>query len=132
MHMDSTRAYPRRWGTLSGLCLSLLMVTIDNTIVNVALPTLAAALRTSASQLQWIVEAYSLVFAGLLLTGGTLSDRFGSRRVLSLGLLIFGVTSTLGTVVTSPEGLIAARAVMGLGAALIMPATLAVIKHMFL
>lgn len=129
--MNSSQSYERRWWTLAALCLSLLMVTIDNLIVNVALPTLGVELRTSASQLQWIVEAYSLVFAGLLLVGGTLSDRWGSRRILTLGLVVFGVASTVGAFVSSASALIIARAVMGLGGAMIMPSTLAMIKHIF-
>jgi EmrB/QacA subfamily drug resistance transporter len=129
--MTELSGYPRRWWALSALCLALLMITIDNTIVNVALPTLSAELQTSTSELQWIVEAYSLLFAGLLLTGGTLNDRFGSRRMFTIDLLIFGIISTVAAFVTSAGALIVARSVMGLGGALIMPSTLAAIKHLF-
>ncbi|GAB4201405.1 MAG: MFS transporter [Roseiflexaceae bacterium] len=129
--MVATPTYSQRWWILGALCVALLMITIDNTIVNVALPTLSAELRTSTSELQWIVEAYSLLFAGLLLTGGALNDRFGSRRLFTVGLLIFGAASTLAAFVSSAGALIAARALMGLGGALIMPSTLATIKQIF-
>jgi MFS family permease len=88
--MDATLAYRRRWWTLVVLCFSLLIIGVDNTILNVALPTLVRVLHASASQLQWMVDAYTLVFAGLLLTAGSLGDRFGRKKTLSLGLLIFG------------------------------------------
>src|SRR4051812_46117962 len=86
---------PRRWWGLAVLCLSLLTISIDNTILNVALPTLARELDAGASQLQWIVDAYMLVFAALLLTAGSLGDRFGRRRALAAGLITFGVGSLL-------------------------------------
>src|SRR5437773_11642329 len=82
--------YDRRWWVLAVLCLSLLIIGIDNTILNVALPTLSRTLHATNSQLQWIVDAYVLVFASLLLTTGSLSDRFGRRSALALGLAIFG------------------------------------------
>src|SRR6476619_6048922 len=83
--------YPRRWWTLGVLCLSLLVISLDNTILNVALPTLVRDLGASSSQLQWMVDAYTLVFAGLLLTAGSLSDRYGRRTALASGLVVFGV-----------------------------------------
>src|SRR5689334_23612166 len=86
-------AADRRWWMLLVLCLSVLLVTIDNTIVNVALPTLSRDLGASTSKLQWIVDAYRLVFAGLLLVAGHLGDRFGRRRLLQVGLVLFGLTS---------------------------------------
>ncbi|MFI5047131.1 MAG: MFS transporter, partial [Acidimicrobiia bacterium] len=82
---------PRRWATLGVLCVSLLVIVIDNTIVNVALPTLVRDLGSSISDLQWVVDAYSLVFAGLLLTAGTLGDRYGRKGALSAGLVLFGL-----------------------------------------
>src|SRR4051812_22759842 len=88
-----SRRETNRWLTLGVLCLSLLVIVVDNTIVNVALPTLVRELGTSTSQLQWVVDAYTLVFAGLLLTAGSLGDRFGRRGALSIGLLIFGAGS---------------------------------------
>src|SRR5438477_12519115 len=83
------RIHDRRWLTLLVLCVSLLVIVIDNTIVNVALPTLVRDLGTSISDLQWVVDAYTLVFAGLLLTAGSLGDRFGRKGALTLGLVIF-------------------------------------------
>src|ERR671938_832550 len=121
----------RRWWTLGVLCLSLLVIGLDNTILNVALPTLERDLGASSSQLQWIVDAYMLVFAGLLLTAGALGDRFGRKRALSLGLVVFGAGSGLSALATSPEMLIGARAIMGIGGAFIMPSTLSIIMAVF-
>ena len=109
--------YDRRWWILSVLCLSLLIVGLDNTILNVALPTLSRDLRATTSQLQWIVDAYTLVFAGLLLTTGSLGDRYGRSSVLSLGLVIFGVGSIASAFAGTASTLIATRALMGVGAA---------------
>src|SRR5215210_6553698 len=97
--LDPDVAYRRRWLTLLVLCISLIVITLDNTILNVALPTLAhpvedGGLGASASELQWIVDAYVIVFAGLLLTAGSLGDRFGRYRALAVGLAIFGLGST--------------------------------------
>src|SRR4051794_11780415 len=121
----------RRWWTLGVLCLSLLVIGLDNTILNVALPTLARDLDASASELQWIVDAYLLVFAGLLLTAGSLGDRFGRRRALAAGLVTFGVGSLLAAPAPGSGGLIAARALMGVGGALIMPSTLSILTATF-
>ena len=87
------RVHRRRWATLAVLCVSLLVIVIDNTIVNVALPTLVRDLGTSISDLQWVVDAYTLVFAGLLLTAGSLGDRFGRKGALTVGLVVFGAAS---------------------------------------
>jgi EmrB/QacA subfamily drug resistance transporter len=122
---------PRRWWTLAVLSASLLVIGLDNTILNVALPTLEHDLGASSSQLQWIVDAYMLVFAGLLLTAGALGDRFGRKRALAFGLAVFGLGSGLSAVVTSPEALIATRALMGVGGAFIMPSTLSIITAVF-
>ena len=121
--MEHSEAYERRWWILGVLCLSLLVIGLDNTILNVALPTLARDLGATNSQLQWMVDAYILVFAGLLLTMGSLSDRYGRRKALALGLVIFGIGSTVSAFSGSSSALIASRAVMGIGGALIMPAT---------
>jgi EmrB/QacA subfamily drug resistance transporter len=123
--------YPRRWWALLVLCLSLLVIGLDNTILSVALPTLVRDLHASTSQLQWMVDAYALVFAGMLLTAGALGDRFGRRRVLGAGMLIFGVGSGLSAFAGSAGALIAWRALMGLGAALIMPSTLSIVTNVF-
>ena len=103
------RIHDRRWLTLLVLCVSLLVIVIDNTIVNVALPTLVRDLGTSVSDLQWVVDAYTLVFAGLLLTAGTLGDRFGRRGSLTLGLVVFGAGSAAAAFADGVTTLIAAR-----------------------
>jgi EmrB/QacA subfamily drug resistance transporter len=125
------REESKQWAALGALCLSLLIVSIDNGILNVALPTLVRQLGATPSQLQWIVDAYTLVFAGLLLTSGNLGDRFGRRGVLTIGLVIFGSSSLAASLSTTPSELIAWRAVMGVGAALIMPATLSILVNVF-
>ncbi len=125
------REESKRWAALGALCLSLLIVSIDGGILNVALPTLVRELGATPSQLQWIVDAYTLVFAGLLLTSGNLGDRFGRRRVLTIGLLIFGISSLAASLSKTPGELILWRAVMGVGAALIMPATLSILVNIF-
>jgi len=123
--------YRKRWLTLAVLCTSLIVIGVDNTILNVALPTLATDLDAGTSQLQWIVDGYTLVFAGLLLTCGSLGDRFGRKGALSVGLVIFGVGSVLSAFAGSSANLIATRCLMGAGGALIMPATLSIITNVF-
>ena len=110
----------RRWLILAVLSLALLVIGLDNTILNVALPTLQRDLDASNAELQWIVDAYTLVFAGLILVGGVWGDKFGRRRALFIGLAIFGVASLWGALSGDATSLTAARALMGLGAALIM------------
>jgi MFS family permease len=122
---------PRRWWTLGVLCLSLIVISLDNTILNVALPTLEIDLGASSSQLQWIVDSYMLVFAGLLLTAGALGDRFGRKRALTFGLAVFGAGSALSALAGSAEMLIASRALMGVGGAFIMPSTLSILTATF-
>ena len=121
----------RRWLALGVLCLSLLLAVVDNTIVNVALPTLNEELGAGTTELQWIVDAYTLVFSALLLTMGHLGDRFGRRRILQLGLVIFAITSALAAFSATSGQLIGARALMGIGAAMIFPATLAILVNIF-
>lgn len=121
----------RRWWILAALCLSVLLVIVDNTIVNVALPTISRDLHASTSALQWVVDAYALVFAGLLLLGGNLGDRLGRRRFLLLGLLLFGLFSVGAALSRNTGELITARALMGLAAALVYPATLAILTNVF-
>lgn len=129
--MEAETIHRRRWWTLGVMALSLLVIGLDNTILNVALPTLVRELGASASQLQWMVDAYILVFAGLLLTMGALGDRFGRRRALSIGLLLFGLGSLGAAFSGSANTLIATRAAMGIGGALIMPSTLSIITNVF-
>jgi EmrB/QacA subfamily drug resistance transporter len=122
---------PRRWWILAVLCLSVLLVVVDNTIVNVALPTISRRLSASTQDLQWVVDAYTLVFAGLLLVGGNLGDRIGRRRLLQAGLVLFALTSVGAALSRSTGELIAGRAAMGVAAALIYPATLALLTNTF-
>jgi EmrB/QacA subfamily drug resistance transporter len=123
--------YERRWWTLVVLCLSLVIVIVGNTVLNVALPTLVRDLHATSSELQWIVDAYALVFAGLLLTGGALGDRYGRKGCLTIGLMIYGSAAVASTLATQPVHLIITRALMGVGAALIMPATLSILTNVF-
>ncbi|MGE5287261.1 MAG: MFS transporter [Micromonosporaceae bacterium] len=122
---------PRRWIALTVLCVSLLIVTLDNTVLNVALPTLVRDLHASSTELQWIVDSYVMVFAGLLLVAGSLADRVGRKRTFLAGLVAFAVGSAWAAFSGSVNMLIAARASMGIGAALMMPSTLAIITDMF-
>jgi EmrB/QacA subfamily drug resistance transporter len=131
MHAASTRDDRRRWYALGALALSLVIIGIDNTVLNVALPTLQRHFHASSSTLEWMVDAYMLVFAGLLLTMGTLGDRFGRKRALQAGTALFGAASIGGALASSAGEVIAARATMGIGAALIMPATLSIITNVF-
>jgi EmrB/QacA subfamily drug resistance transporter len=123
--------YRRRWWTLAILSLSLLIIGLDNTVLNVAIPTLQEHFSASASELQWMVDSYIVVYAGLLLTLGAAGDRFGRARALQLGLLVFGLSSFWAAYAGSANQLIAARAVMGIGGALIMPSTLSVLTNVF-
>ncbi|HVJ98604.1 MAG TPA: MFS transporter, partial [Acidimicrobiia bacterium] len=130
-HSPAQYSATRRNGILAILCLSVFLIVVDNTIVNVALPTLVRELGATTSQLQWIVDAYTLVFAGLLLAAGSLGDRLGRKGVLMIGLAWFGVFSAAAAFTNSADGLIAMRALMGVGAALIFPATLAILVNVF-
>jgi EmrB/QacA subfamily drug resistance transporter len=116
---------------LAALLLAAFAINLDTTMVNVALPSLVRELHATTSQLQWVVDAYNLVFAALLLTFGSLSDRVGRKGMLLTGLAVFGTASVAGGFTTSPSQLIAARAVMGLGAAMTFPATLSLISNVF-
>ena len=122
---------PRRWWILGVLSLSLLIIGLDNTILNVALPTIERDLSADPGQLQWIVDSYLLVFAGLLLTMGSLGDRFGRGKALAAGLVVFGTGSLLSAFAPSAEALIASRGLMGVGGALVMPATLSILTNVF-
>lgn len=121
----------RQWAVLAVLCVSLLIVALDNTILNVALPTLARVLRATDSQLQWIVDGYTIVFAGLLITFGSVGDHFGRKGALLAGLLVFGAGSALSAFSRSAGELIAFRCVMGVGGALVMPSTLSLLTNVF-
>ena len=125
------RMHERRWITLPVLCLSLLIIVMDNTILNVAIPSLVEDLGATNSQLQWIIDSYTLVFAGLLLTTGSLGDRFGRKRALRAGIVIFIAGSVLSALAGSPTHLILSRGLMGIGGALIMPSTLSILTNVF-
>lgn len=129
--MTQLTPHPRRWWTLAVLCTSLVLITVDTTILNVALPTLGRTVADSTGELQWIVDGYTVVFAGLLLTCGSLGDRFGRRRALGLGLAVFGAGCLASALVTTAGWLIVMRGVTGVGAALIFPATLSIITNAF-
>ncbi len=126
-----TNPYGRRWQALIVLAVSLLVISVGNTILNVALPTIQTELDASSSELQWIVDGYLLVYAGLLLAAGTLGDRFGRRRALVTGLSVFAAGSVLAALSDSSSALIASRALMGVGAAGIMPTTLSILTNIF-
>jgi EmrB/QacA subfamily drug resistance transporter len=123
--------FRRRWLILAVLCFSLLVIVLDNSILNVAIPTLIDQLHATTSQVQWMVDSYTLVFAGLLLSMGALGDKYGRRGALQIGFLIFGLGSLASALVTTADQLIATRAFMGIGGALIMPATLSIITNVF-
>jgi EmrB/QacA subfamily drug resistance transporter len=116
---------------LAVICLGVFVISVDATIVNVALPTLSRELGADTAQLQWIVDAYTLVMSGLLLSAGSLSDRYGRRGWLSSGLALFAITSGIAAQMNSADALIAARAAMGMGAAVIFPTTLGLITNIF-
>jgi len=129
--MDEATIHERRWWALAVLCTGLCVITLDNTILNVAIPDLIRDLGATTSQMQWIIDGYTLVFAGLLLTLGSMGDRFGRKRALMVGVVVFGAGSMLSGLATSPNQLIFTRASMGIGAAMIMPATLSLLTNIF-
>jgi EmrB/QacA subfamily drug resistance transporter len=127
----STPSHADRWRILTVLVLALLVTSIDHTIINVALPQLVEGLGASSAALQWVVASYTIVFAGLLLTAGSLGDRFGRRHALVAGLAVFLAGSIMSATATSTTALIAGRGVMGIGGALIMPTTLSILVNVF-
>src|SRR3712207_3936363 len=128
----SSRGPQNRWLVLVVLASSLLVVALDATILNVALPTLAADLEPSSTELLWIVDAYGLVLAGLLVAMSGLGDRVGRRRLLVMGLAVFAAAAALAALAGSPEQLIAARVLLGAGGAMIMPSTITLLRSVFL
>jgi EmrB/QacA subfamily drug resistance transporter len=126
-----TTSNRRRWATLAVLCVTLLLISLDNTVLNVALPSIVRSLGASSSQLQWMVDAYAVVFAGLLLSLGALGDRAGRKWVFIAGLVVFGGGSAFAAWSGSPDRLTLARAVMGIGAAALMPCTLSILTNVF-
>jgi len=121
----------RRWWTLAAMCFALFMIMLDNTVVNVALPSIQTDLGASISGLEWTVNAYTLSFAVLLVTGGRLGDLFGRRRMFLGGVVVFGASSALIALAQSEAWLVSFRAVQGIGAAFMMPATLSIISNAF-
>ena len=120
-----------RWWTLGAMCFALFMIMLDNTVVNVALPSIQRDLHASLSALEWTVNAYTLTFAVILVTGGRLGDIFGRRRCFLIGVVIFGTASAAIGLAPSDTALVAFRAVQGIGAAFMMPATLSIITQAF-
>jgi EmrB/QacA subfamily drug resistance transporter len=134
MDPANNAGHPRRWAILSVLVVSLLVVVLDNTVLNVALRTIADPVRglgASQSELEWAINSYTLVFAGLLFTAGVLGDRYGRRAVLLIGLALFGAASLVSSYAQDPGQLVAARALMGIGGAAVLPATLSIISNVF-
>ena len=129
--MTSGQGHPRRWAILGVLVVSLLIVVLDNTVLNIALPTIQKDLEATPAQLVWAIDSYILVFAALLFTWGVLGDRYGRKRSLVIGLLIFGVASAACAFATTPGMLIGFRAIMGIGGAAVTPTTLAIITVVF-
>ena len=130
-HSIDESVYARRWWTLGVLCLSLSIVMVANASLNVALPAMARDLEASSSALQWIVDSYALVFAGMLFTAGTLGDRFGRKGALQGGLVLFLVAAVAGLLADGAGQVIGAHAVMGLAAAFVMPSTLSILANVF-
>ncbi|MEV6958167.1 MFS transporter [Streptomyces sp. NPDC051207] len=129
--MDRSTVHRHRWKILAVLCMSLVLIGLDNLILNLALPKIQTDLGSTGTEMQWIVDSYTLVFGGLLLLSGSLADRFGRRRMLMTGMVLFLAFSLAAAFSTDSAMLIAMRAAMGAGAAMIMPATLAIIKDVF-
>jgi EmrB/QacA subfamily drug resistance transporter len=131
---SANTGHPRRWAILAVLVVSLLVVVLDNTVLNVAMRTLADpvhGLGATQTELEWSINSYTLVFAGLLFSFGVLGDRWGRKRFLVIGLVLFGIASLLSAYAQDPGQLIAARAFMGIGGAAIMPVTLSIISNVF-
>ncbi|MDQ1046886.1 MFS transporter [Streptomyces sp. V4I2] len=128
---QQTGGHPQRWLILGVICLAQLTVLLDNTVLNVAIPSLTRELGAATSDIQWMINAYSLVQSGLLLTAGSAADRYGRKKMLVAGLVLFGVGSLVAGLADSTAQLIAARAGMGVGGALLMTTTLAVAMQIF-
>ncbi|MCI0777191.1 MAG: MFS transporter [Chloroflexi bacterium] len=128
---EEIRTSPTRWLVLAVMSLGIFLILVDNTIVNTALPAISRDLSASTSTLQWVIDSYTLVLAGLLLLGGTIGDRFGRRQWMAIGMSIFGLAAVGAAFSTNAESLIAFRALQGVGAALVMPATLSILTDVF-
>ncbi|MFJ1670804.1 MFS transporter [Streptomyces bottropensis] len=128
---SGTRGHPQRWLILGVICLAQLTVLLDNTVLNVAIPSLTEELDAATSDIQWMINAYSLVQSGLLLTAGSAADRYGRKKMLITGLVLFGIGSLVAGLAQSTGQLVAARAGMGVGGALLLTTTLAVAMQIF-
>jgi MFS transporter, DHA2 family, multidrug resistance protein len=131
IYVPTDEGHPRRWAMLRVLVVSLLVVVLDNTVLNIALPTIQKDLSATASELIWAVDAYQLVFAALLFTWGVLGDRYGRKRILMVGLTLFAIASAICAFSVNAGMLIAFRAIMGIGGAAVLPVTLAIITVVF-
>lgn len=129
--METSQKLQNRWIILGVMCISLFIISIDTTVLNLALPSIASEFKSTTGQLQWVVDAYGLIFASLLITTGTLGDRFGRKRLLLIGLALFGFGSLGAALSISTEMLIACRFVLGFAGALIMPSTLSILIDVF-
>jgi EmrB/QacA subfamily drug resistance transporter len=129
--LNSSQPNSKRWFVLAVLCLVLFIISIDNTVLNLALPSISRSLGATASQLQWVVDAYTLIFASLLITTGSIGDRFGRKRLLVIGLSIFGVGSLGAALSISTTMLIGFRLLLGMAGSLIMPSTLSILTNVF-
>jgi len=127
----NSKEYRQRWWTLLVIAISVLIVVLDSTIVNIALPTLQREMNTTISELQWIISAYIMVFGSLMLTTGALGDRWGRKRMLQAGIILFAGASAVAAFASSGGLLILWRAIMGIGGAMILPATLAILTNVF-
>ena len=129
--MNASPQFEKRWFVLGIMCLVLFIISIDNTVLNLALPSISAGLGATASQLQWIVDSYTLIFASLLITTGSIGDRYGRRKLLLIGLTLFGVGSLGAALSVSTVMLIAFRLLLGMAGAMIMPSTLSILMDVF-
>ncbi len=129
--LDTPARDPRRWLVLAVMSVGTLIVFLDTTVMNTALPNISTELQASTSELQWVLDSYVLILAGLLMLGGSIGDRYGRRNWMTIGLLLFMGGSVYGALATNIESLIAARGIQGLGAALVLPATLSIVTNVF-
>lgn len=128
---EQPHVFERRWKLLGVMCLSLVMVVMSVSGLNVALPTIQEELAATATDLQWIVDAYAIIFAGLLLAAGALGDKYGRKKALMAGLVVFALGSAVSGLADAPGQIIVGRAISGVGAAFVMPATLSLITTVF-
>ncbi len=129
--LNTSQKHKNRWLILGVMCIVLFIISIDNTVLNLALPSISDSLGATASQLQWVVDAYTLVFASLLITTGSVGDRYGRKRLLLSGLALFGCGSLGAALSVSTDMLIGFRSLQGLAGALVMPSTLSILIDVF-